>query len=194
MLGVFDGLHRAATRRPGMVIAAVLLISIMFGWLSSQAITDDAIAVDNEPARALQTLDEQFGDRQSVVQIVVQTDSESIIGRDGLLASMRITQAIRDSEIAATLIGSRSDNAGQGQSAATDGPAMSLQPDAGNDAGPGQQQPAIASFLGGVEVAAAMSGLEASSRCTDRHRRNCRTMSPDCSKLWSKMTRHPRAA
>jgi len=163
VLRVFDGLHRAATRRPGTVIAVVLVISIMFGWLSSQAITDNAIAVDNEPARALETLDEQFGDRQSVVQIVVETDGQSIIGRDGLLASMRITQAIEDSEVAATLIGSPAGDGSQGQSAATDAPAMPV----GADAGSGQQQPAIASFIGGVEVAAAMIGLETSSLADD---------------------------
>lgn len=147
MLRIFDLLHRVTTRRPRSTMAGVVVVSVLLGWLASQAINDDAIAVDNEPARALATLDATFADRQSVVQIVVTTDGQSVVSQAGMATSRGIEEAIRSSEVATTLVDAAvggETNGGPG-AAGPDGP------------------PAIASFLGGVDVLAQMQGRDPAS-------------------------------
>lgn len=162
MLTLFRLVHRAVTRRPGAVIAAVLVVSVGMGWLASQAVSDDAIAVDNEPARALEKLDEQFGDRQSVAQIVVTTDGAPVVSVDGLQASLRISRAIRSSPVAATLIDS-ADGPGAGPDDRPDTASRTragTMPPASQDR---QAPPAVASYLGGVEALVAMQALDPSA-------------------------------
>jgi uncharacterized protein len=127
---LFDTLARAVTRRPGRVLVAVLLVSAVFGFFNGQAVSDDGVAVENELTAAQDTLDEEFGDRQSVLQVVVETtDGSDVRSADALATTLAIQEAIAASNVAATLI----------------------------DAG---QQPPIASFLGGAELAVTMGGLD----------------------------------
>jgi hypothetical protein len=127
---IFDALARTVSRRPGLVLVAVLLVSGLFGFFNGQAVSDDGVAVENELTAAQDTLAEEFGDRQSVLQVVVEaTDGSDVRSADALATTLAIQEAIADSDLAATLI----------------------------DEG---QQPPIASFLGGAELAVAMGGLD----------------------------------
>ena len=103
MLALFDALSGLLIRRPAMVIIGVVLLTGVFGGFAGQAVTDDGIAVENELTAALDVIDEAFGDRQSVVQLVV-TSEEDIRSADALRTSLAIQAAIRDSGVADTLI------------------------------------------------------------------------------------------
>jgi uncharacterized protein len=127
---LFDALARTVGRRPVLVLLAVLLVSGVLGFFNGQAVSDDGVAVDNELTAALDTLGEEFGDRQSVLQVIVEsTDGRDIRSADGLATTLAIQEAITSSDLAATLI----------------------------DEG---QQPPIASYLGGAELAATMGGID----------------------------------
>jgi uncharacterized protein len=133
VLSLFDALARVVSRRPVVVLVLVLLVSLGLGGLAGQAVTDDGVAVENELSEALDTLAAEFGDAQSVLQVVVgSTDGRDVRSADGLRTTLAIQAAIRGSDLAATLI-----------------------PDSG-------QQPPIASYLGGAELAAQMAGLDLS--------------------------------
>jgi uncharacterized protein len=130
VLTIFDALARAVSRWPALVLVAVLLVSAVLGFFNGQAVSDDGVAVENELSAALDTLGEEFGDRQSVLQVVVEsTDGFDVRSADALASTLAIQAAIRSSDAAATLI----------------------------DEG---QQPPIASFLGGAELAVASAGLD----------------------------------
>jgi uncharacterized protein len=129
MRALFDGLSSLLIRRPAVVAVAAVALSLVFGGFASQSVTDDGVAVENELTAAQDLIDERFGDPQSVAQLVVETDGDDIRSADALRASLAVQQAIRDSDLADTLI--------------TEG-----------------QQPPIASFLGGAELAVQEAGLD----------------------------------
>jgi uncharacterized protein len=127
---LFDALSTAVIRRPVVVIVATLLATGVLGAFNGQMVNEDGVAVDNELSAALDTLDEEFGDRQSVVQIVVETtDGTDVRSADALVTSLTIQEAIAGSEVAGTLI-------------------------------EGGQQPPVASFLGAAEQALDVAGLD----------------------------------
>lgn len=127
---LFDGLAAFVSRRPVVVLLLVLLTTGGLGFFSGQAVQEDGVAVENELSAALATIDETFGDPQSVLQVVVQTtDGRDVRSTDALRASLDIQAAIEASAVADTLVA-------------------------------GGQQPPIASFLGGAETAIAMAGLD----------------------------------
>jgi uncharacterized protein len=128
---LFDTLAAATIRRPAVVILLVLLATGVLGAFSSQAVTDDGVAVDNELTAAIDVLDERFGDRQSVLQVVVtSTDGRDVRSADALRTTLAIQDAIAGSDVAGTLI-----------------------PDDG-------QQPPVASYLGGAEAAVQQAGID----------------------------------
>ncbi len=130
MLALFDRLARIIERRPGRVVAVMVLLTLGIGSFAGQAVNEDGVAVDNERSAALETIDTTFGERRSVAQIVVtSTDGDDVRRVDGLLTSLAIQEAIEASSVADTLI-------------------------------PEGQQPPIASYLGGAEVAVRMAGLD----------------------------------
>ncbi len=129
MRALFDGLSTLLIRRPAVVVVVAVALSLVFGGFASQSVTDDGVAVDNELTDAQELIDERFGDPQSVAQLVVETDGDDIRSAEALRASLAVQQAIRDSDLADTLI--------------TEG-----------------QQPPIASFLGGAELAVQEAGLD----------------------------------
>ncbi|MFU8839593.1 MAG: efflux RND transporter permease subunit [Nitriliruptoraceae bacterium] len=127
---LFDGLAAFVARRPVIVLLLVLVATGGLGFFAGQAVQDDGIAVDNELSAALETIDDTFGDPQSVLQVVVQTtDGRDVRNVEALQASLDIQAAIEASDLADSLIA-------------------------------GGQQPPIASFLGGAEAALAMSDLD----------------------------------
>jgi uncharacterized protein len=126
----FDSLARGVTARPVAVLAAVVVVTLGLGYLNGQMVNDDTVAVDNELSRALETIGDEFGEGQSVLQVVVRTeDGSDVRSADGLRASLAIQDALRGSEVADTLI-------------------------------EGGQQPPIASYLGGAEQAVQQAGLD----------------------------------
>jgi uncharacterized protein len=105
MTMLFDALARVVTRHPWPVLAAVLALTAVLGGMASQAVTDDGVAVDNELTEALDTIDEEFGDPQSVLQVVLQRETGDIRSVDGLVASREIQRAILADPVADTLTG-----------------------------------------------------------------------------------------
>jgi uncharacterized protein len=104
MRALFDGLSSLLIRRPAAVVVAAVALSLVFGGFASQSVTDDGVAVENELTAAQDLIDERFGDPQSVAQLVVETDGDDIRSADALRASLAVQQAIRDSDLADTLI------------------------------------------------------------------------------------------
>jgi uncharacterized protein len=130
MRRMFDLLSRAVIRRPVVVLVATLLVTAVLGFFNGQMVNEDGVAVDNEPSAALETLGEEFGDRQSVLQVIVGSETgEDVRSADALRTTLRIREAIRGSELADTLIA-------------------------------GGPQPPIASFLGGAEEAVTRAGID----------------------------------
>jgi uncharacterized protein len=130
MRSLFDALAAAVIRRPVLVIVGALLVTGVLGFFNGQMVNEDGVAVDNELSAALETLGDEFGDRQSVVQIVVETDDGSDVrSADALRTSLAIQRAIEGSPLAETLIA-------------------------------GGPQPPVASFLGGAEEAIGRAGLD----------------------------------
>ncbi|MCC5948945.1 MAG: MMPL family transporter [Nitriliruptoraceae bacterium] len=130
MIALFDGLARIVSRRPAVVVAVMVVLTLAIGAMSSQAVNEDGVAVDNELSAALEVIDDTFGDPQSVVQVVVErTDGDDIRSVDGLRAAIALQEAIEE-QAADTLID------GDGQ------------------------QPPVASWLGGAQIGLEMAGLD----------------------------------
>lgn len=141
MRRLFDGLARVVARRPVITVLLVVLITGVLGSFAGQAVQEDGVAVDNEISAALETVNDTFGDPQSVLQVVVQTtDGRDVRNVDTLRASLDIQEAITSSELADTLISSG-------------------------------QQPPIASFLGAAEVGIQQAGVDPASLDDDAVRR-----------------------
>ena len=105
MLWLFDAVSGAVSRRPGRVVAAVLLLTALLGGLASQAVTEDGVAVENELTDALDVIDARFGEPQSVLQVVLERADGDVRSVEGLRASLAIQGAIRDDAVADTLAG-----------------------------------------------------------------------------------------
>ncbi len=104
MARLFDALAAALVRRPALVLLAALALTGVFAAFSTQAVTEqDVTTDDNELTRALDVLDERFGERQAVLQVVIQADGD-VRSADALQATIAITEAIEASEVADTLI------------------------------------------------------------------------------------------
>ncbi len=97
-------LTRMAIARPWLVITSILAISGGLAAVVPQAMMDDAIAVDNPPARTQQAIDGAFGQPRTVVQILVEAPHGSLISVDGLRANEAIETAVRSSPAAPRLV------------------------------------------------------------------------------------------
>ncbi len=101
---LFAALAGVLVRRPVLVLLAALALTGVFAAVSTQAVNEqDVTADENELTRALETVDERFGDRQAVLQVVIQAE-EDIRSAAALRATIDLEQAIRDSDQADTLI------------------------------------------------------------------------------------------
>lgn len=130
MRRLFDGLAAAVSRHPVITVVLVLLVTGGLASFAGQGVQEDGVAVDNELSEALATVNDTFGDPQSVLQVVVQTtDGRDVRNVDTLQASLDIQAAITSSDLADTLV--------------ADG-----------------QQPPIASFLGAAEAGIGMAGVD----------------------------------
>lgn len=130
MRRLFDGLARLVSRRPVVTVLLVVLVTGFLGSFAGQGVQEDGVAVDNELSDALATVNDTFGDPQSVLQVVVQTtDGRDVRNADTLRASLDLQAAITSSDLADTLI-------------------------------TGGQQPPIASFLSAAEAAIERTGVD----------------------------------
>ena len=104
MSALFRNLAALIVRRPVLVLVAAIAVTLVLAGFSSQAVNEqDVTADESELTRALDTLDASFGERQSVLQVVLQADGD-IRSADALRATFAITEAIESSDVADTLI------------------------------------------------------------------------------------------
>jgi predicted RND superfamily exporter protein len=96
-------LSAAVRRRPLVVVVATLLGSLVLANFAGQAVRDDQVSVETARSAALEIIDERFGDRTSVLQVLVRSHRE-VRSADGLQTSIAIQQAISDSNLADTLV------------------------------------------------------------------------------------------
>lgn len=94
-----DGIAQLVVRWPVLVILTLLALTGLFGAFAAQSTTVDAGAVDNETTEVLAELDKEFGEEQTVFQIVVDADDD-IRSEAGLRASLSLTEAVYDSDAA----------------------------------------------------------------------------------------------
>ena len=101
MLTFLGLLSAAVTRRPALVIIAVVALTAVFGGFAGPAVSvDDDAAIDNAAVQAQDELSERFGDEGSVVQIIVSTLGQDVRGLDGLDATLAVAEAAEDSPVA----------------------------------------------------------------------------------------------
>lgn len=89
-------------RRPLVVLSVLLVVTAALAGLSTRAVTVDASEVENETTRVLDDLAERFGNRRSVVQIIVTAEGD-VRSTAALRAVRDIRAAIEASELAGTL-------------------------------------------------------------------------------------------
>ena len=83
----------AVTQRPGLVIAATLVATLVFGGLAATVENSDGgqegFSPENDVILASERINELFGDSatQSVMQVVVRSESGELISADGLAAA-----------------------------------------------------------------------------------------------------------
>jgi predicted RND superfamily exporter protein len=100
----FEGLARVVFHRPVLVVLTVLAVSGLLGFFSGQAVNEDGVAVDNELTAALATIDERFGQPQSVVQVVIRTDGRDVRSADAVRTVVAIREAVESSSVSESLI------------------------------------------------------------------------------------------
>lgn len=88
------------TRWPRAIIALALLITAGFSALMADMTVVDAGGVENETTEITAEIEEQFDDQQSVVQILVTSDSD-VRSVEALEASTSIREAIEEDSAAA---------------------------------------------------------------------------------------------
>ncbi len=104
MLTLFEGLARIVSRRPLLVLAAVLALTGVLGFYAGQAVNEDGVAVENDLTEALAVVDDRFGQQQSVVQVVIRTGGRDVRSAAAVRTVVAIREAIEASDVAGTLI------------------------------------------------------------------------------------------
>lgn len=90
----------AVVKAPIVVIAIGLIATAMFGFFSGQqkqVTGNEGFSPDNAQLTALERSGELFGGGQSVVQIIIDTESGDAFTADAFAATQAVEQAIRDS-------------------------------------------------------------------------------------------------
>jgi predicted RND superfamily exporter protein len=105
---IVDSLSRIVAKRPFAVFAAVVAVTMVLGYFSSEAvITDgnDGFAPDAPELLADQEIRELFGDGSSLstLQVVVSSEGGDIVTADGLAAVAAVQEIIENSELAPLL-------------------------------------------------------------------------------------------
>ncbi|MFA9429484.1 MMPL family transporter [Egicoccus sp. AB-alg2] len=101
------GLARAVHRAPRLVIAVAVAVTAIMAVASGRAHdapSGEGMMPDVAEAAAAETISERFGDdREQLLQVVVRSRRESLVGAHGYLAAARIEAAVRDSDAAARI-------------------------------------------------------------------------------------------
>lgn len=100
----------AVTERPGLVVAATLAATLVFGGLAATIENSDGqegFSPENDVILAAERINDLFGDAatQSVMQVVVRSESGDLISADGLAAANAVTQALLSSDQAEFISG-----------------------------------------------------------------------------------------
>lgn len=105
-------LARAVERRPLIVVAVTAVLSVAFAFLTifvAQSSTggQEGFSPDNPEIAAATRIGELFGEEstQSVMQVVVTSESGNVISADGLKAADAVVAALGESEYATVLSG-----------------------------------------------------------------------------------------
>ena len=104
MKSVIRFFANAVTHRPGLVIAVTLVATLVFGGLAATVENSDGgqegFSPENDVILASERINELFGDSatQSVMQVVVRSESGDLISADGLAAANAVTQALLSSD------------------------------------------------------------------------------------------------
>jgi predicted RND superfamily exporter protein len=90
----------AVVRSPGLVLGAVLIITLGLGFMASQVENSDGqegFAPENAEILASERIGELFGEEatQSVMQIVVTSESGDVVTADGLAAANAVAQLVQ---------------------------------------------------------------------------------------------------
>ena len=125
----FDGLAGMVTRRPLVTVLVMLALTAVFGGFAGQAVTEDGVAVESEVADAVDRLDDEFGEASSVVQIVVTAEDGDDVRRADALDYTERLEAAIEDS------------------------------DVADTLVDDDQQPAIASYVGGAQMGAEMAGI-----------------------------------
>lgn len=138
MRAIINFFGGAVRRRPVVVIAVTLLLSVVFGYLTifvAQSSTggQEGFSPENAEISASERIGELFGEdsTQSVMQVVVTSESGDVITADGLAAANQVIAALQGSEFASSISGTA-------------------------------QQPGIVTFMAPVQQGAAQSGIDTS--------------------------------
>lgn len=128
----------AVGRRPALVVAVTLILSVAFALLTifvaeSSTGGQEGFSPDNPEIAAATRIGEIFGEEstQSVLQVVVTSESGSVVSAEGLRAADGVVSALLESEYASVLSG---------------------------DA----QQPGVVTFMAPVQQGAAQQGIDTS--------------------------------
>ncbi len=128
----------AVGSKPWVVIAATLLVTVGFGFLTvfvaeSSTGGQEGFSPDNPEIMASQQIGELFGEQstQSVMQVVVTSEKGDVITADGLAAADGVIAALQSSEYASVVEGT-------------------------------PQQPGVITFMAPVQQAAAQGGIDTS--------------------------------
>ena len=135
MKTVIHFLAQAVGRSPVAVIIATVLVTVGLVFSASTAENSDGqegFSPENPEILASERIGEFFGESatQSVMQVVVTSDSDDVIGADGLAAANQVVQALQASEYASAISGG------------------------------GPDQPGILTFMAPVQQAAAQQGID----------------------------------
>lgn len=103
MLKAFTTLATAVAKKPRLTLLIVLVITIVLGGLNAQMVTQNEIVLDDDVARAQAELDARFASDRQVVQILLARDT-SLVDANGVAAQQALTDALRNSPVADTLI------------------------------------------------------------------------------------------
>ncbi|HEX6256355.1 MAG TPA: MMPL family transporter [Euzebyales bacterium] len=90
-------------RAPWVVIGVVLLVTLGLGYFNSeqqQVTGNEGFSPDNEELTALERSGELFGSTDTVMQVIVESESGDVFTADAYRAATTLREAIQDSEAA----------------------------------------------------------------------------------------------
>jgi uncharacterized protein len=93
------------TRRPVVVVVLTVLLTLVIGSFASQQVDEDGAPVDNELSAALDVVEERFGDRSAVLQVVVEsTDGADVRSADALATTLDLQEVVTSGSVGDTLV------------------------------------------------------------------------------------------